>query len=119
MSKYFLVSYKEDYADEFYVSGMRVFTEAEYNTFVDNQRYAKELEEKGEFGTGEWDMIEIYFGTNEYLIFRTVDDIIKALNVREITEQEYNTLKSLELDSFGEPAIFYFFEDVRERNEEI
>ena len=119
MSKYFLVNYEVDYADEFDVRGMKIFTEAEYNTFIDNQRYAKELEEKGRFGTGEWDMIEIYFGTNEYFIFRTVDEIIKEFKVREITEQEFNTLKNLDLDSFGEPAMFYFFEDIRERNEEI
>lgn len=115
MLKYFLVNYKVDYADEFYVSGMRIFTEDEYNTFVDNQRYAKEVERNGRF-EGE---IEIYFGTNEYLLFESVDEIIRELKVREITEQEFNTLKNLDLSSFGGPAMFYFFDDIRDYDKEI
>ena len=110
MSKYFLVSYKVDYAGEFDISGMKIFTEAEYISFVDDQRYAKELERNGKF-KGE---IEIDFGTNEYLSFNGVDEIIKRLEVREITEQEFNTLKSLNLGSFGEPTVFYFFDDIRD-----
>ena len=115
MSKYFLVSYKEDYADEFYVYGMKIFTEEEYASFIDNQKYAKDLERKGEIVTGEFEEIELYFGTNEWLSFETVDEIIRTLDVREITEQEFNTLKNLGLDSFGEQTIFNFFEDIRER----
>ena len=115
MSKYFLVSYKEDYADEFYVYGMKIFTKAEYISFLNNQRYAKDLERKGEIKTGEWDEIELYFGTNEWLSFETVDEIIRAFDIREITEQEFNTLKNLGLSSFGEQTIFNFFEDIRER----
>lgn len=114
MSRFYLVSYNEDYCDEFYVSGMKVFTEEEYASFVDNQRYAKELEEKGEFGTDEWDRIEICFGTNEYLAFDNVIEVITAFKVREITEQEFNILKNLGLDSFGESAMFDFFEYIRD-----
>lgn len=114
MSKYFLVSYKEDYADEFYVYGMKVFTESEYNSFVRNQRYARHLEEKDELVRGDWNEIELYFGTNEWLSFETVNEIIEALNVREITEQEFNTLKNLGLNSFGDQTIFDFFECIRD-----
>lgn len=114
MSKFYLVRFTEDYADEFDVSGMKIFTEEEYVSFIDNQKYAKDLERKGEIVTGEFEEIELYFGTNEWLSFETVDEIIKALDVREITEQEFNTLKNLGLDSFGEQTIFNFFEDMRE-----
>ena len=118
MSKYFLVRYSVDYADEFDVEGMKIFTEAEYNSFLDNQSYAKDLEEKGEREVGEWGMIELYFGTNEFLSFDSVDEVIKALEVQEITEQEFNTLKSLGLDSFGESTIFSFFENIKENEDE-
>ena len=114
MEKYFLVTYEADYADEFEVKGMKIFTKAEYITFKNNQRYARHLERIGEIETGDWEQIELYFGTNEWLSFDNVDEIIRALNVREITEQEYNTLKNLGLSSFGEDTIFNFFEDIRD-----
>lgn len=113
MSKYFLVRYSVDYCDEFYVDGMKIFTEDEYISFVDNQRYARELEEKGELEEKE-QYIDLYFGSNEFLTFDSVDEIIRELKVREITEQEFNALKSLGLDFFGAQAIFNFFEDIRE-----
>lgn len=115
MSKYFLVSYEEDYADEFDVSGMKIFTKAEYIAFKNNQRYARHLERNGEIATGAWHEIELCFGTNEWLSFGSVDEIIRALDVREITEQEYNTLKNLGLSSFGEQTVFGFFENIRNR----
>ena len=117
MEKYFLVTYEEDYADEFYVYGMKIFTKAEYISFLNNQRYARHLERIGEIETGDWKQIELYFGTNEWLSFDSVDEIIRALNVREITEQEYKTLKNLGLDSFGEDTIFNFFESIRFRGD--
>lgn len=117
MSKYFLVSYEEDYADEFDVSGMKIFTEEEYNSFLNNQRYAKELEEKGELEK-DFGRIELYFGTNEFLDFNSVDEIIKVLKVQEITEQEFNILKKLDLGSFGVETIFDFFENIKENEDE-
>ena len=33
--KYYLITYCTDYADEFDVEGMKVFTEDEFNAFVD------------------------------------------------------------------------------------
>ena len=115
MSKYLLVRYSVDYADEFYVDGMKIFTEDEYISFINNQRYAMDLERDGKLQrTGRWGDIEIYFGSNEYLLFDNVSEIIKVFEVQEITEQEFNTLKNLGLDSFGDRAIFDFFEDIRE-----
>lgn len=34
--KYYLITYCTDYADEFDVEGMKVFTEDEFNAFIEN-----------------------------------------------------------------------------------
>lgn len=106
MGKYYLARYCTNYADEFDIKGFVAFTENEYKEFQTSQQKLKSLEEEGKFDITDY---EVGFGTNEYLTFDSVDEVINAIEVQPITEQEYNTLSNLNLTSFGELTLFDFF----------
>lgn len=111
MGKYYIAKYKVDYADEFYVYGMKAYTEEGLDALHEQQKKVLEMEEDG---TLDFDLSEdgICFGTNEALTFYNVDEAISAIKVTEITEDEYNTLIRLGLGYFGEQALFDFFREV-------
>ena len=110
MEKYYLAKYKVNYANEFAVSGMRLFTQKELDKFYCYQHIALYVEKEGRLG---YDISEdgIYFGTNEAIRFKNISETISAIKVQEITEDEYNTLIKLGLSSFGTQALFNFFEN--------
>ena len=113
MGKYYVARYKVDYADEFDVSGMKAYTEEGLNVLHEQQKKVLKMEEDG---TLYIDLYEegIDFGTNEALLFNDVDEVISAIKITEITEDEYNTLVRLGFSSFGEEALFDFFKEVSE-----
>jgi len=106
MSKFYLVRFTEDYADEFDVSGMKVYTEEEFKVFTDGLKLIEKREDDRE--------IEIYFGTNEYLYFYTKYDFLGIFKAEEISEQEYKTLVRLGLKEFGHGSVFDYAEHYEE-----
>ena len=45
--------------------------------------------------------VEIYFGTNEFIDFDRVEEIIDNLTTKEISEQTYNEMKDFLGEEFG------------------
>ena len=111
--KYYLITYCTDYADEFYVEGMKVFTEDEFNAFIEMQKYfAQKEKDNPPFKDEKWsDGFHLYFGTNEFLWYDSIGEMIREFKIHEITEGQYNMLKELNLLRFGETCLFDAFED--------
>lgn len=111
--KYYLITYCTDYADEFDVEGMKVFTEDEFKAFIEMQKHFAQMEKDNPpFKDAEWpDGYELYFGTNEFLWYESIEEMIREFKINEITENQYNTLKELNLLRFGESRLFDAFED--------
>lgn len=112
--KYYLVTFCTDYSDEFDVQGMKVFTEEEFEAFINAQKYFAQMEKENPPFDDEtvWSRgFDLYFGTNEFLWFESIGEMIKEFKTREITENQYNVLKELNLLSFGEDCLFDAFED--------
>jgi len=109
--KYYLARYSKNFADEFYVSGMKIFIESEYEILKQYQEKLKILEQEGKFDIAKYG---VPFGTNEDLTFKSVDEAINAIDVREIIKEEYEIFSKFDLLSFGNDALFDFFENTYE-----
>lgn len=113
MKKYYLAKYKINYADEFDVYGMKLYTQEELDLFKVYQQKILSLEKEEKLW---FNLLEdgIYFGTNEELRFNNIDEVISSIKIQEITEDEYDILTRLGLSSFGNQSIFNFFKDIYE-----
>lgn len=85
MSKYILVKYSADYADEFDCEGFGIFEKTEWEEI--KKETEKSFEEDGSK--------ERCFGTNEYLQFEDYDDWLRSFKEYDISEEEAETFKRL------------------------
>jgi hypothetical protein len=86
-----LVNLDYCYADEFNVNGLWVTTLEAYENFLD------ELEDC-EIN----DDTEIYFGTNEFIIFESYEDITDSLVAKLVSDEFYNDfIKYIGSDTYG------------------
>lgn len=92
MEKYYLIKCNADYADEFDVDGFCIMNETDYRIFSENK---KEFQEKYDCP------IEVYFGTNEFLVFGDAFDMFRSITEKEITDTQFQALTDLGLESFG------------------
>lgn len=117
MKKFYLAKYKINYADEFDVCGMRLYTQEELDLLKVYQQTILSLEKEEKL----WFNLQedgIYFGTNEAFRFNSINEVISTIKMEEITKDEYDVLTKLELSSFGNQAIFDFFEDICEEEKD-
>lgn len=82
--KFLLITCECDYADEFDVEGFTVYKQSAWNEVV------KELKSHRDKFPCEW-----YFGSNEEIPFDTPEDVLSCCRVKEISEEEYNTIIKL------------------------
>ena len=87
--KYYLLKYDDNYADEFDISGFRVYDEPGYDSFKERVKSAKYPQER-------------YFGTNEFVEFDSAKDYLKRIDISEISEIEAKVL--MKLFSYGDYA---------------
>jgi hypothetical protein len=87
MNNYLLIKLYFNYADEFDVESFWVTTQEVYNAFL------KDLEN---YDLSEND--ELYFGTNEFISFESVEFLLNSLEITPITEEFFNQL----LYNFGD-----------------
>jgi hypothetical protein len=85
MKKYYIITIRANYADEFDVTAFKVFSEEELKNW--KKSYIDE------YGT---DYHDAYFGTNE-----EVEISFNDYKIKEISENDYKTLKNLDLLKFG------------------
>lgn len=85
MEQYVLVKHQDDYADEFDVDTVFVFKYDEFN------EHLKRIEESFK----EVSYKEIYFGTNECLLYEDFEDFMDTLNIKYISDKEYHEFKAL------------------------
>ncbi len=114
MAKYYLLTFKANYADEFDVEGMRILTEREYKNLQQVIKESKEIEkhkilDESDFGYN----YSICFGTNYDLDFRDIDDMVRKIKTKEITAEQYNAFKAVDMSSFGETCVIDLFYDER------
>jgi hypothetical protein len=94
--KLLLCEFNADYADEFDVCGLNLFTSSSWNELIESVT-------KTFSNLKKHDEIECYFGTNEALTFYSLKDYLSSLTLYEITQEEHNFLKDtiMPYSSFG------------------
>lgn len=90
MNDKILVKLETDWADEFMVQSIWLTTKSEFENFLDVLS-KKDVNEE----------VKVYYGTNQFIDFTSVDDIIDSLSVTSISEDYYNTIVDLLGSSFG------------------
>ena len=100
-----VITIDECFADEFNCEKFWIFTEDEvkrYNiTAIINGEgipYAEDGEDK--VSNPVWEG-EHYFGTNQSLVFETIEDWQRQFKIRSISQEEYEFLKGLLGEEFG------------------
>jgi hypothetical protein len=102
MGQKVLVQYDSNYADEFDVSGFCVMTKADWEkhaakaTDLFNKRAAKPLPEPDKQYSRrnqEARQVEVYFGTNESMIYETLDCYLRSFKITELADADLKTLQ--------------------------
>lgn len=71
MSKYKIVKFAANYADEFDIDGIRIFEEKDWDEYVENMHI-------------EWPD-EWYFGTNEFIEFQSFEDFMSKFTINTVS----------------------------------
>ena len=83
--KYFLAQFSDNWADEMDIEGFVLLTEEEKDETVKGMRINFD-----ECNT-KWGY-EIGFGTNQGKSYKTFDEVLKQVGIKEVTKEEYDTL---------------------------
>ena len=94
-----LIKYDSNYADEFDISGFRVMTEDKWEVIKANAKKAfdtrdpiDELEKQYRPNT-QFKELEIYFGTNEFMVYEEYEDWLGDFTTTTLKEREVEMLK--------------------------
>ena len=101
MEKHYLLQFTDDYADEFDATGSIIIDENQYKYLysvveqaVTTDDYSK-LDEEYTFDIG------VGLGSNEYIEYDDIADLMIHVECTELTEDEYNVLTKFGFDDFG------------------
>jgi len=85
-----IISKKVNYADEFNMNVMSIFTKEEGENILKYLEYAKDKDER---------KIELNFGTNQGLTFTLYDIKSMISSAKDITEEEVSVIKKFNLNA--------------------
>src|SRR5271157_230915 len=103
--KQLLIQFNADYADEFDIEGFIVMTEEQWEahkalakTHFDKKATAPlpfPLSEPDSYENRGRHETEVYFGTNEAMIYESYEDYMRSFKVTPLSVQGYDVLKEL------------------------
>jgi len=100
-----LVKFDSNYADEFDVEGFTIMSETEWEehkakvtAFFERRDQTRQKDQWGNYRDG----VEVYFGTNEQIIYETLDCYLRSFKVQKISQEEIKVLKKF----FGKEVKF-------------
>jgi hypothetical protein len=103
MEKMLLVKFDCNYADEFDTEGFIVMSESEWLKHITHVEKHFEnwnkTHEPDRWGNRQG--IEVYFGTNEAIIYEAFDSYRSSFSTSELSDSDYDTLKRLFGKSYG------------------
>ena len=90
-TKYYLVTFQSNWADEMDVEGGRIMTEKEKEKYFASIK--KEFDEQGSY--------TYYIGTNQDINFDTYEELDESFSIDKISKEERKVLVKLGLDAYG------------------
>lgn len=97
MKKYFLISWADNYADEFDFEGYVILTETDWKTLK------KAIKKKKE-------SFELYIETNEWVEYKNGKELLSNLSVSEISKKEKKVLENNLGSEFGFTSFLYLLD---------
>lgn len=88
MEKYYIVIYRDNWADEFDIEAFQLFTEKEWLDATDSIDRSNDEQR------------EIYFGTNEFIEISPKEFFRNAI-ITELSLSRYNLIKNIIGETFG------------------
>jgi hypothetical protein len=107
-----LVKFHSNYADEFDVEGFIVMSTSQWQAH--NEGVAKVFENKKANApppdpSKQWDRrhtdactVEVYFGTNEQMMYESLEDYMRCFDISSLTDDEVAVLTKLFARGYGE-----------------
>jgi hypothetical protein len=93
--KKLLIKFDSNYADEFDVEGFTIMNESEWEKHkADVTAFFKKRDET--VAPNRWghrDGVEVYFGTNEQMIYETLDCYLRSFTATEVSDEEIAVLQ--------------------------
>ena len=103
MEQMLLIKFDSNYADEFDTEGFIVMSQSEWLKHITHveKHFEKWNKTHEPDRWGNRHGIEVYFGTNESMIYETFDCYRRSFKVAELSESDYEVLKRLFGKSYG------------------
>jgi hypothetical protein len=105
--KQLLLTYHQNYADEFDVEGFLVLSESDWEKHKDlaarvfgpkeeaAKKKAEEAKKKKEYYYDRGVEVEVGFGTNEEVTYHSLEDYLSSFKIKELTPEQYKVLDEL------------------------
>lgn len=103
---YYLLSYVDNWADEFDVEGFIILTEEQVKT------WKKALEMAGEY-MSRGHTYEFYFGTNEWIDYSNIEDFRVCFKLSKISDNEVAFIRNRLLGRYASYGIIPTIEDIK------
>lgn len=79
--RFLVAEFEDNWADEFDVRGWQLFTSEDW------QEFRKDFDVDSEF--------TVYVGSNQYIDYDEARDVLNQIQLFEVTEDEFNTIKRI------------------------
>lgn len=101
--KNLFIEFNSNYADEFDISGFLIMSEEEWeeHKLVAEKRFSSLEPTERSTRRGESPSLEVYFGTNEQIIYESLSEYLRSFTVTEISDEERATLEKFFKPSWG------------------
>lgn len=101
MEKYYLLQFKDDYADEFDAYGSVIIDEDQYKYLYSVVEQAVKTEDYSKLNEDFTSDVCVGLGSNEYIEYEDIVDLMNQVTCTELTNEEYNILTKFGFDDFG------------------
>ncbi len=101
MEKHYLLQFTDSYADEFDAQGSIIIDEDQYKYLYSVVEQAVKTEDYSKLDEEYTSDIGVMLGSNEYIEYDDIMDLMIYVECTELTDDEYNVLKKFGFDDYG------------------
>jgi hypothetical protein len=101
MKKHYLLTFTDNYADEFDANGSVIIDEDQYKYFYSVVEQAVKSEDYSQLDEDYTSDVYVGLGSNEDIEYEGIADLMNQVECTELTEEEYKVLKKFGFDDYG------------------
>ena len=101
MEKHYLLQFEDNYADEFDAHGSVIIDEDQYKYLYSVVEQAVKTEDYSQLDEDYAYDVCVGLGSNEYIEYENIKDLMNNVKCTELTDDEYNALTKFGFDDYG------------------